>query len=353
MRRHPPETEPSGAEPSGLSQLSEEQIAQLVDGLNSLMEGDAAASMLVRCGPKAVPALKDFLLFGRPSSLPEPRRRAVKVLADLGQVDALITYLEHERQIDDPILRLSEEAVQSLAAELIARWPGDRTLNALTSLATRKRLIGICIAFGKLRRAETIPFLIRDLADGVCARPAEDALLRIGRVAVSHLCTAASSREWSGDTESPSSLQRRRFALRVLRAIGIQSEHWTILRFLSHDPDPEITTYSCLLGLTVAAEPERILLASMMLRTAGYVNWFVQSEIQQALSENFDSLEWVVRQYAAAGIEKAPHPAARLARAIVAAATRAKPGPQLEKRDLPSRLFGRFAARLRRGKEHG
>ena len=352
MRRQPLGTEQLGAEASELGQLSDESIRQLVDGLNSLMEGEAAATMLLRCGARSIPALTEFLLYGRPASVPEPRRRAVKVLADLGARDSLIAYLEHERRIDDPILRFAEEAVESLAAELLARWPGDRTFDALSNLAARKKLIGICIAFGGMKRPEAVPFLIRDLADGVCCRAAEDALLQIGRVALPALCSAATSREIINDREAPSSVQRRRFALRVLRSMGIQSEDWAILRPLSHDSDAETATYACMVGLTVASQPEQTLLASLMLQAANRVNWFVQSEVQQTLLDNYPAVEWVVQQYANACGEGARDPAGRLARSIISTATgvRQRSGP-VEMR-WPGRIRGFFESKHRRRKTH-
>jgi hypothetical protein len=318
-----------GAEPPGLSQLSDEQIGHLVDGLNSLVEGEAAASMLVRCGSKAVPAVTKFLIHGRPASVAEPRRRAVRVLADLGAVDSLIAYLEHERQIEDAILRFSEEGVESLAAELLARWPTGRVFNSLINLAKRRKLIGLCVAFGQLRKPEAVPLLIRDLGDGLCSRAAEDALLQIGRVAIPALNSAATLRELNGETEVPSSIQRRRFAVRLLRATGLGKQDWTLIRRLIHDSDSEIAAYTCIAGLPLASQAERILLASRMLRVAGGVNWFVQSEIQEALLANYQSLGWVVQQYVSASVHNTSEPSRRLALSVISAANSGHTEPQV------------------------
>lgn len=309
------------SEQTGLAQLSTARVRQLVEGLNSLMEGESAAAMLVACGARAIPFVSDFLIHGRPASVSEPRRRAVRVLADLEAVNELVRYLELEKNITDPVLKLSEESVESLAAELLARWPTEEVFRALLGLSQRRKLIGLCAAFGKLRRPEAIPVLIRDLGDGVCSRPAEDALLQIGRIAIPELISAALNRQLKGETEIPSNLQRRRSALRVLLSMGLRQGDWAVIRSLSHADDPEIRAYACIIGLASASEAERNLLASQMLTVVQSVNWFIQSEIQETLLANYESLGWVVRQFANAPTRPMTDASKRLALAIVAAAT--------------------------------
>lgn len=342
-------------EQTGLAQLPTDQLRQLVHGLNSLMEGESAASMLVACGPRAIPYVAEFLLRGRPASVSEPRRRAVKVLADLGAVSELLTYVELDKKITDPVVKLAEESVESLAAELLARWPTEDVFRALLSLAQGRKLIGLCVAFGQMRRSETIPILIRDLADGVCARPAEDALLQIGRIAIPELISAASKPQGNGEPEVPSNLQRRQSALRVLRGMNLRHEDWPLIRPLSHDGDPEVRVHACIIGLSFASEAEGGLLASRMLASAGKVHWLVQSDIQDAMVANYAALGWTVRQFAEVPTRAANDPCKRLALAIVRAASgeKIRPLPTVSGANWLSRLLNKLAsaANRRRGED--
>ncbi|MCC6362257.1 MAG: hypothetical protein IT165_01965 [Bryobacterales bacterium] len=62
----------------------------LVDGLNSLLDGESAVSALIACGPAAIDPLRRFLLEGQPSGVYQPRRWAVDALAGLGAKDILL-----------------------------------------------------------------------------------------------------------------------------------------------------------------------------------------------------------------------------------------------------------------------
>jgi hypothetical protein len=79
--------------------LSDGEVWQLVESLNSLHEGELGISMLVACGERAVPALRSFLLYGKPSGIFAPRQRAVRALAELGAKDTLLESLPVECQL--------------------------------------------------------------------------------------------------------------------------------------------------------------------------------------------------------------------------------------------------------------
>ena len=83
--------------------LSDEEIQELVESLNSLHEGELGVAMLVACGKRAIPLLRRFLLHGKPSGIFVPRQRAVRALAELGAKDVLLEYLVFERHIADPM----------------------------------------------------------------------------------------------------------------------------------------------------------------------------------------------------------------------------------------------------------
>jgi hypothetical protein len=71
-------------------ELSGEEIRQLVESLNSTQDDDRTATMLVACGDRAIPPLREFLLHGRLMSASRPRQHAVRALSELGAKDALL-----------------------------------------------------------------------------------------------------------------------------------------------------------------------------------------------------------------------------------------------------------------------
>lgn len=337
------------AHQAGLEQLSMEHLRHLVEGLNSLTEGESAATMLVSSGVRVIPLVAEFLIRGRPVSVPEPRRRAVRVLADLGAVDDLIRYLEWDKRIADPVLRFSEESVESLAAELLARWPTQRVFDVLLRLGQHRKLIGLCSAFAQLRRPESIPVLIQNLRDGVCGRPAAEALKQMGRVVVPELLAAAITPEMNGETELPASLQKRRLAVRILGQVGLSEDDWNAIRSLSHDDDTEIAARACIAGIPLATEAERILLASRMLTAASNANWLVKCEIQEVLVANYQSLRWVIEQFAKASSRPTNDPSKQLALAIIAAADGRRRPPSAALEEIT--WFSRVRARLFSGRK--
>jgi hypothetical protein len=56
-------------------------MQRLIRALQSLLEGESAIDELVACVPRAIPALREFLLLGRIGSVPQPRMWAVEALA--------------------------------------------------------------------------------------------------------------------------------------------------------------------------------------------------------------------------------------------------------------------------------
>ena len=92
--------------------LSDDEIEELVQSLNSLHEGELGVDMLVACGRKAITPLQRFLLQGKRSGIFVPRQRAVRALAELGAKDVLLDYLTSEDHIVDPVAAHGEEAVK-------------------------------------------------------------------------------------------------------------------------------------------------------------------------------------------------------------------------------------------------
>ncbi len=114
------------------------EIRQFVSELDSQNGGELTAAVLIGCGPRGIPPLREFLLPGKPRGIHQPRQRAVEVLAEVGAKNVLLEYLLQRRQIPDPFVRFGEDAVRSAAAPLPARWPTQEAYAVLSKLAERE-----------------------------------------------------------------------------------------------------------------------------------------------------------------------------------------------------------------------
>ena len=199
---------------------SEAEIRRYVEELNSLKEGSAAVTKLIACGRSAIEPLRRYLLEGKPSVVYDSRRWAVETLAALGAKDVLLEYLQREKDIADPAVRMGEEAVESAAARELKRWPSEEVFQVLLGISRERCLPGVLEALGEFQRPEAVPCLVKALEDDVCRRTAEDALRKIGPAAEPDLIRPAITPRPDRRAEKPSSLMRRRSAVDCLRKSG-------------------------------------------------------------------------------------------------------------------------------------
>jgi len=268
-------------------EFTDQEIESFVGDLESLRGGSLSAAALIGCGPRAVPPLRSYLLHGRPRGIYQPRQLAVETLGELGARDVLIEYLSNPAPIEDPVVRHAEDAVRSTAARELARWQTEDVFECLMR-ATDRLLPGIVDALGTFRRAEAMPYFLLALGDGVCRSNAEEAIRALGLAASPFLMEAAISRNPSAEDEIPSSLQRRRWALRILADLKLRKEDWTGLRDLLDEDDPEIVIATSRIGLEVAPVPDRWRAVHRLIEMLPRANWFLQSEVRTALVEHFD-----------------------------------------------------------------
>ena len=146
----------------------ESEAERLTAALNSLLEGEIAKAALIALGPAAIPALRRFLLEGRPGTVYQPRRWAVEALGALGAREVLMEYLSLPRA-PDPQIEFAEEAVRNAAIREFLRWPDAATVSFL--LAKRMMLPALVEVFGQLRVLEAIPYLDRASASHSDPRP--------------------------------------------------------------------------------------------------------------------------------------------------------------------------------------
>jgi len=234
----------STTEPSGQSSL-QLGVASAIERLKSLHDGDWAFSDVVGFGAEAVPELRTLLFQREPSGLFLVRRRVAEALAALKSFDALGEFLRLDREIDDPVERLGEEVVISTAARLISQLQEEWVFQLLLSLARRRSLSGVLAGLGAFRRVESIPCLVRALAEDD-VRPTAEAVLRsFGTAARPQLVRAATHSTDPMRPKSETGLRARRSAIRVLLEIGVSRKQWPHLRPLMQDEDLQIAMLAC------------------------------------------------------------------------------------------------------------
>jgi sugar phosphate isomerase/epimerase len=275
---------------------------ELVQRLESLVDGPQAARRLASYGKRAVAPLRRFLLEGKPSGVFQPRQWAVEALAALGAKDVLVEYLTREQPIPDPVESYGEEAVVNTAARLLARWADDEAYAVLLNLLRRKAMPGAIDAVGGFRRAEALPLFIAALGDSIARTFAEEALLKAGSLAQQALVEAALSPLPSGAGETPTSRTRRRSALRLLAELGLPDGAWERLLPLMRSRDLEIAARACRFGLHSETPQERKAAARKLIRLFPGASCFLQMEMKHWLLEQpADALAEIERELALKG----------------------------------------------------
>jgi hypothetical protein len=276
------------------SDLPDDEIVRLVESLNSLHEGELGIPMLVACGKRAIGFLRQFLFNGKPSSLPQPRERAVRALAELGAKDVLLEYLGQQRTVPDLAIALGEEAVQNTAARLLGAWRTEDVFHQLLHFVERKPIAGVIETLGEFARPEAVPFFISALGDDVCRRPAEDALRKAGRQAITALIEAVRTPEPSRNFESPSSLRRRQSALRILQDAGVSREQWPQLEFLLYETEPAFAIPAAGLIFGIAPEHQLTVAFRLIVQALPQCDWYLEVEAENALLAHFHRLASLV-----------------------------------------------------------
>ena len=255
----------------------------LVAGLKCLHDLESTVARLIACGQRAIEPLTEFLLEGRPSCIYQPRQRAVEALGGLGAKTVLMEYLRLPQDIPDPVVRFGEEAVKSAAARELAVWRTEEVFQLLLSVASERRLSGVIEALGVFRRAEAVPYFEKALEDDVCRPAAEEALRKLGAVARAALVRSSLSPFPSLEQEVPSSLCRRRSALRLLAEVGVTKDDWSLLRPFLDQEDPDLVAAASRLALTAGDREDRIKAVQRLLEVLASANWYLQEEIEDYL----------------------------------------------------------------------
>jgi len=250
-----------------------------------------AAAALIGCGARAVPFVRSFLLNGRSRGVYQPRQLAVETLAQLGAKEVLVEYLSKPTQIKDAVVRMGEEAVRSTAARELGRWQTEDVFQCLVAAGMGHLLPGVVESLGKFRRPETLPYFLWALGDSICRSYAEEAIRNMGAAARPALLDAATKRTPSPEEETSSSLQRRRWVLRILCDWHVPRDDWQALRELLDDTDPDIALTAARIALEVASEPEKCRAVRRIIETLPVADWFIRTEARAALAEHYHFAE--------------------------------------------------------------
>jgi hypothetical protein len=269
-------------------EFTDEEVAAEVRGLESLQSGSLVAAALLGCGPRAIPPLRSFLLTGRPRGIYQPRQLAVETLAQLAAKEVLIEYLSGPTHVQDAVVRMGEDAVRSTAARELGRWETEDVFACLKDISLGHLLPGVVESLGKFRRLEIMPYFLWALGDGICRSYAEEAIRNLGETARPALLVAVTSPDPSFEEETSSSLQRRRWALRILGDLKLGDDEWERLSDSLDESDPDIVITAARIALQHAPDSEKRNAVRRVLEMLPAANWFLRTEVRTALAEQFD-----------------------------------------------------------------
>ena len=267
------------------AELHEEaEIERLVQNLNSLAEGEMNVGILIAYGRSAIPALRRFLIEGRPGVVYQPRRWAVEALAGIGARDVLIEYLKQKRPIADPMVRFGEEPVENAAARSLARWQDDDTFQTLLEISRPRSQLGFVEALGRFRRLEAVPYMVHALEDDICRGSAEEALRTLGTMAAPALAEAALTHLPSAEEERPASVRRRASTLELLAEMDLPPDAWPSLRILVNEPYPNVVIAVSKIAVRMGTRADKTAAAHRLLDVLPAVDWFARMEIETSLT---------------------------------------------------------------------
>jgi hypothetical protein len=261
-------------------------LTRLIRGLHSLLDGPAYVAQLIAYGPDAIPVLADLLLEGKPSSVSEPRQWIVEALGGLGAYDVLLSYLRRPLQIQSPVIRHGEEAVQNGAARELAACQHEEVYAVLLDCLRRQPLPGFVETLGAYRRAETAPYLIDCLEDDVCRTAAVEALRGFGDAVRALLVEAATivNPPWP-EFESPSSIRRRRCCVRLLDQLHLTEEEVSRLLPLVYENDFDLVIAIAQVLFHTPHFADCNALLFHLNRVKATLGWWLKDEFKDLISE--------------------------------------------------------------------
>jgi len=266
-----------------MDDLADRRVRELMDQLDSLVDGEAAAARLVACGRAAIEPLRRFVLESPARGVAQPRCWAIQALAGLGAKDILVEYLQRDDIIPDPVARLAEEAVQRAAALALAAWRTDDVFDTLLMLTIRRQIPGVIEALGNFERRDAVPVLLSALEDDFCRPWAETALDRVAERDRDLLIQSALLPMPSADEESESSLRRRKAILQLLRHVPLSPEECQRVASLVDSSDMEIAIDASALAIKRGTEADAQRARQRLWTIAAVAPWHLHHDVQSLL----------------------------------------------------------------------
>jgi hypothetical protein len=274
---------------SAMDDLADRRVRELMQQLESLIDGEAAAARLVACGRAAIEPLRRFLLESPARGVAQPRCWAAQALAGLGAKDILSGYLRSEAVIEDPVVRLAEEAVQRAAALSLAAWRTDDVFDTLLTVATRRRIPGVIEALGQFEQTDAVPVLLHALEDDFCRPWAEAGLERIADRERYALIRSALLPNPNADEEREPSLRRRRAILLLLRGVRLSGGESHRLAPLIESSDLELAVGAAALAVRYGRAEDQRGARRRLEAIAPVAPWHLHHEVQSLLTTGLES----------------------------------------------------------------
>ena len=270
--------------------MNEKNIDLLIKKLESLYNGEEAVKALIDFGESAIEPLRRFLIKGRPVVTYQPRQLAVRALSSIGTKEVLMEYLRLRREISDPAVQLSEEAVKITAARELVKWKDAEVIELMMKLIQEHPQPGVIDTLGEFKVEEAIPYFIKALEDDICHRSAKEALRKAGLKAMNALVGAAILPLPSQTQESSSSKQRRTSAMELLSELPVDNKIWNKLKKCLYENEPSILVATAPIAARVGTRKDKNEVAKRLVNLIPSVNGFLQTKISYCLIEFYNDI---------------------------------------------------------------
>jgi hypothetical protein len=277
--------------------MPEQQIDLMIDGLDSLRDGEQALDMLIACGKRVVPRLADFLLNGPPRTISLPRCRAVHALGELGACSTLMSYFRRYARPQDAATLFAEDAVRSAAARELARYPSAEVFRVLLDAAWQRVTGGLVLALNEFHRPESVPLLFEILEDDLCREDAMTSLRRMPE-AVRQFGILSVRGSSSVTLEGASAVRRRRATLQLLSEVGVTCNDWSDLRRFLSVNDPATVLAAGKIGFAVANETEWPGITLSLFKIAAQFNSVEEGDVELLLDAHAAVAREIAQQIA-------------------------------------------------------
>lgn len=272
-------------------------IENLIERLDSLIDGDRAVSELVAYGEGAVPYLEHFLLSGSPRTIALPRCRVVRALGELGAYSILLAYFREYERPADPQVLFAEDAVRSAVARELLNWKSDEVYQVLLEAARERATSGLVLALGEFRKPESVPLLFAVLDDDLCREEGIEGLRKVPVIAREYAVLSVRGKTQT-DLLALGALRRRRATFQLLVEFGIIPEEWADLRSFLQESDSAVVIAVARLGLQVGPESDYHEIIGALLRVSAHINWLQEDEISRLLDAHRDLASQLAREIA-------------------------------------------------------